>query len=151
MPRQRSAAIVDPVMVGRARDLLERAHVLVDNADGVDDDAERFRHYYLAALRAAGAALAVHEPVRAVRRGTPNAWTRIGVVAPELAPIAARFAALSPVRMKIESGIIRTIDPDSVTGMRMLVLDFLRRVETAIIAYEQGHGTSTAPDIGRIA
>ena len=66
MARHRSAtalthaAPVDPVMVGRARDLLERAHVLFDNADGVDDDVERFRQLYLVALRASGAALAVH-------------------------------------------------------------------------------------------
>ncbi|MDF6101863.1 SAV_6107 family HEPN domain-containing protein [Gordonia hongkongensis] len=157
MARHRSAtalthaAPVDPVMVGRARDLLERAHVLFDNADGVDDDVERFRQLYLVALRASGAALAVHEPVGTVRRRTSNAWTRIGVVAPELAPIAARFAGLSPVRMKIESGIIRTIDPDSVAGMRLLVLDFLRRVETMVIAYEQGKLGAEAPQIGATA
>ncbi|WP_238423431.1 SAV_6107 family HEPN domain-containing protein [Gordonia sp. 'Campus'] len=157
MARHRSATAsvpstrVDPMMVGRARDLLERAHLLFDNADGVTDDAERFRQLYLVALRASGAALAVHEPVGTVRRKTSNAWTRIGVVAPELAPIAARFAALSPVRMKIESGIIRTLDPDSVAGMRMLVLDFLRRVETMIIAYEQGKSGSELPQIGATA
>ena len=56
MARHRSAtalthaAPVDPVMVGRARDLLERAHVLFDNADGVDDDVERFRQLYLCLL-----------------------------------------------------------------------------------------------------
>ena len=67
------------------------------------------------------------------------------------ASIAARFAALSPVRMKIESGIIRTIDPDSVAGMRLLVLDFLRRVETMVIAYEQGKLGAEAPQIGATA
>lgn len=159
MARSRSAtalthgAPVDPVMVGRARDLLERAHLLLDNADGVDDGAERFRQLYLVALRASGAALAVHEPIGTVRRrtSTSNAWTRIGMVAPELAPIAARFAALSPVRMKIESGIIRAVDPDSVAGMRLLVLDFLRQVETMVIAYEQGKLGFEAPQIGATA
>ncbi len=152
-PTSRRSAPVDPVMVGRARDLLARAHLLLDNADGgVSDDAERFRQFYLVALRAAGAALAIGEPVGPSRRKTSNAWTRIGVVAPELAPLAARFASLSSVRMKIESGgIIRTLDPDSVAGMRLLVLDFLRQVETLVIAYEQGKFGTEEPQIGRTA
>ncbi|AZZ81777.1 MULTISPECIES: SAV_6107 family HEPN domain-containing protein [Gordonia] len=150
-PTSRRSAPVDPVMVGRARDLLQRAHLLLDNADGVSDDAERFRQFYLVALRAAGAALAIGEPAGPARRKTSNAWTRIGVVAPDLAPLAARFATLSPVRMKIESGIIRTLDPDSVAGMRLLVLDFLRRVETLVIAYEQGKFGTEEPQIGRTA
>lgn len=150
-PTSRRSAPVDPVMVGRARDLLARAHLLLDNADGVSDDAERFRQFYLVALRAAGAALAIGEPVGPARRKTSNAWTRIGVVAPELAPLAARFASLSSVRMKIESGIIRTLDPDSVAGMRLLVLDFLRQVETLVIAYEQGKFGTEEPQIGRTA
>ena len=37
------ADAVDPVLVGRARDLLDRAEILIDNADGVPDTAERFR------------------------------------------------------------------------------------------------------------
>ena len=37
--------VVDPIMVSRSRDLLERAYVLLDNADGVADGAERFRQY----------------------------------------------------------------------------------------------------------
>ncbi|MBD0860079.1 hypothetical protein IA539_02480 [Gordonia sp. zg691] len=157
MPSHRAAngptgpASADPAMVGRARDLLARAHLLLDNADGVEDDAERFRQLYLVALRASGAALAVHEPIGTTRRKTSNAWTRIGMVAPELAQPAARFAALSPVRMKIESGIIRTLDPDSVAGMRLLVLEFLRRVETMVIAYEQGKLGGQVPQIGRTA
>ncbi|MBM7278178.1 hypothetical protein JTZ10_10430 [Gordonia rubripertincta] len=150
-PTSRRSAPVDPVMVGRARDLLQRAHLLLDNADGVSDDAERFRQFYLVALRAAGAAIAISEPVGPARRKTSNAWTRIGVVAPDLAPLAARFATLSPIRMKIESGIIRTLDPDSVAGMRLLVLDFLRKVETLVIAHEQGKFGTGDLQIGRTA
>ncbi|GAC84395.1 SAV_6107 family HEPN domain-containing protein [Gordonia paraffinivorans] len=142
---------VDPVMVGRARDLLQRAHLLLDNADGVTDDAERFRQLYLVALRAAGAALAIGEPPTTTRRRTSNAWTRIGVVVPELAGPAARFASLSSVRMKIESGIIRTLDPESVAGMRLLVVDFLRKVETLVIAYEQGKFGTDEVHIGQTA
>ncbi|MEO9327588.1 SAV_6107 family HEPN domain-containing protein [Gordonia aurantiaca] len=147
----RRGAPVDPVMVSRARDLLQRAHLLLDNADGVEDTAERFRQLYLVALRAAGAAIAIGEPPTATRRKTSNAWTRIGVVVPELAAPAARFASLSSVRMKIESGLIRTLDPDSVAGMRRLVVDFLRHVETMVIAYEQGKFGTEEVQIGQTA
>ncbi|MFT4043829.1 MAG: SAV_6107 family HEPN domain-containing protein [Gordonia sp. (in: high G+C Gram-positive bacteria)] len=131
---------VDPVVVTRSRDLFERAEVVFANADGVTDDPERFRQYYLAALRAAGAALAVHEPpVRGgARRVSANAWARISSTVPELTHFAQRFSDLSRTRMEIESGISRTIDPATVDGLRADVDTFLDAVERLLIAYEQG-------------
>ncbi|GAC49686.1 hypothetical protein GOACH_16_00680 [Gordonia aichiensis NBRC 108223] len=131
---------IDPVVVVRARDLLERAEILVENADGVPDDAERFRQYYLAALRAAGAALAVYEPPtrRASRRVSPNAWSRISSAVPELADFAGAFARLSTVRMDIESGLRRSVEGSAVTGLRARVLSFLDAVEGIVVSYEQG-------------
>ena len=144
--------VVDPIMVSRSRDLLERAYVLLDNADGVADGAERFRQYYLAALRGAGAELAVYEPPgRPRRRGSANAWSRIAVVAPALAGEADVFASLSPTRMRIESGIVRTIDTKYVTAMRAAVTGFLRRVEDLIIAYEQGRLEQQTDAMGHTA
>ena len=65
----RSASDIDPIVVRRSRDLLDRAEILFENADGVEDGTERFRQYYLTALRAAGAAIEIHEPsIRPVRR-----------------------------------------------------------------------------------
>lgn len=138
---------IDPVVVVRARDLLERAEILTENADGVPDDAERFRQYYLAALRAAGAALAVYEPPvrRASRRVSPNAWSRISSAVPELAEFASAFAGMSTVRMEIESGLRRRVDASVVTGLRSRLLVFLDAVEDIVVAYEQGKLAHQAP------
>ena len=134
------ADAVDPVLVGRARDLLDRAEILIDNADGVPDTAERFRQYYLAALRAAGAALAIHEPVTrtVARRGSPNAWTRIALRVPELGAYADEFAGLSGLRMDIEMGLTREVAPDRLNRLRVRVFAFLDDVEALVTAYEQG-------------
>ncbi|GAA1482884.1 hypothetical protein GCM10009624_33240 [Gordonia sinesedis] len=146
---------VDPVLVGRARDLLDRAEILMDNADGVPDAAERFRQYYLAALRAAGAALAVHEPPgrTAARRGSPNAWSRIALRVPELADYADEFARLSGVRMNIETGLTRDhdIEVHEVTRLRTRVFAFLDDVEAAVTAYEQGKHATRGTGIGHTA
>ncbi|MCH5644529.1 MULTISPECIES: SAV_6107 family HEPN domain-containing protein [unclassified Gordonia (in: high G+C Gram-positive bacteria)] len=141
----------DPIVVGRARDLLDRAHILFDNADGVPDDPERFRQYYLAALRAAGAALAVHELPGRPRRGATDAWSRTVVVVPELAREVQVFASLSATRMRIESGIVRTIDPRYVAAMRVAVTGFLQHVEAHVIAYEQGRVSQGNDSMGRTA
>ncbi|MFW0787076.1 SAV_6107 family HEPN domain-containing protein [Gordonia sp. CPCC 206044] len=136
----RTAPEVDPVVVRRSRDLLDRAHILFDNADGVDDPAERFRQYYLTALRGAGAALEIHEPSnRPVRRRhSRSAWNRLPVVVPELAPHAEYFAARSRIRLDIESGLVRTMDGRTVAQMRRRVIELLDAVEDVLIAYEQG-------------
>lgn len=135
-----ASIIIDPRVVGRGRDLLERAQLLFENADGVTDDAERFRQYYLTALRAAGAALAVYEstarPTR--RRSSRSAWARMAAIVPELRYRADEFAGLSDVRMDIEAGIRRAIAPERVDVMRHSVVGFLDEVERIVIAYEQG-------------
>ncbi|GAC69544.1 SAV_6107 family HEPN domain-containing protein [Gordonia soli] len=131
---------IDPVVVQRGRDLLERADILFENADGVPDSAERFRQYYLAALRGAGAALALHEPrTRPARRvGSRDAWSRIATTVPALGDRAGRFASLSRTRMDIESGLVRSVDEQTVVGLRRQVAEFLDLVERLVIAYEQG-------------
>lgn len=137
---------VDPIVVGRARDLLERADLLLENADGITDDAERFRQLYLTALRAAGAALAIGEPTsgRSTRGLSSNAWNRLAVIMPDLAEQAERFAAWSVLRMNIEAGLERDVDPVVVAELHRLVLTFLDTVEGVVIAYEQGgHGAQS--------
>lgn len=144
------SAVIDPVVIGRSRDLLDRAYLLFDNADAIEfdaldaglavDEAERFRQYYLSALRAAGAAIALHEPrLRPVRvRGSRSAWSRLRSLIPSLSPFAESFAARSRTRMNIESGIDRTVDPEVVGALRADAVRFLGEVEGLIIAYEQG-------------
>jgi hypothetical protein len=136
----RSASDIDPIVVRRSRDLLDRAEILFENADGVEDGTERFRQYYLTALRAAGAAIEIHEPsIRPVRRRhSRNAWNRLPVVVPELAEHADFFAARSQTRLDIESGLVRTLDDRSIGAMRRQVIALLDDVETLLIAYEQG-------------
>ncbi|MGV9710207.1 SAV_6107 family HEPN domain-containing protein [Gordonia sp. NPDC003424] len=135
-----TADIVDPVVVRRSRDLLERAELLFDNADGIEDSAERFRQYYLTALRAAGAAIEVYEPSNrpARRRGSRNAWNRLTAVAPELADAVGFFAAHSSTRSDIESGLRRSVGADIGITMRRHVIELLDAVEELLIAYEQG-------------
>lgn len=141
-------AVVDPVIVNRARDMLERAHVLFGNADEVPDGAERFRQYYLAALHAAGAALVVHEP-RVVparsRRGSRSAWERVVVLIPELAGAARRMAGRSSMRMNIEAGLIRTVEPAELRSLRCEVLTLLDQAEGHVVAYEQGKSAHQRP------
>lgn len=131
---------VDPVVVRRSRDLLERAEVLFDNADGVTDPAERFRQYYLSALRAAGAAIEIHEPSNrpARRRHSRSAWNRLPGVVPALTGHADYFAARSALRLDIESGLVRTVDGPTVDAMRRRVIELLDATEMLLIAYEQG-------------
>ncbi|MEE4023185.1 SAV_6107 family HEPN domain-containing protein [Gordonia sp. PKS22-38] len=143
----RSTADVDPIVVRRSRDLLDRAHVLFDNADGVTDSAERFRQFYLTALRAAGAVLEIHEPSTrpARRRHSRSAWNRLPVVIPALAEHADFFAARSHLRLDIESGLVRAVDDRVVAQTRSRVIGLLDDVEELLIAYEQGK--SVDPDI----
>lgn len=139
-----ATAVVDPIVVGRARDLLERADNLLANADGVADSAERFRQYYLAALRAAGSMLAVLEPASptARRRGSRSAWVRLTVQVPEWAPAADYLASVSDVRMKIESGQVRALDAALPATLRRYVVALLDDAEALITAYEQGKLTN---------
>lgn len=142
MSRQRRtvADAVDPIVIGRAREMLSRADLLLDNALGLDDDAERFRQLYLAALRAAGSALAIgeHAHRRSTRGLSSNAWRRLAVIVPELGEYADFFAARSSVRMEIEAGIARTVAPSFVAETHRRVLTFLDAVESMIIDCEHG-------------
>ncbi len=144
------SAPVDPIVVRRARDLLERADLLLDNADGVPDLPERFRQYYLAALRGAGSILAVFEPTppTARRRGSRSAWSRLSRVLPGWAPVAERLASLSDVRLNIESGHTRTVDPAMVARLRRDAVALLDEADATITAYEQGKSTNSGrPEI----
>lgn len=139
-PMTHIGVAVDPVVVRRSRDLFDRAEILFDNADGIEDSAERFRQYYLAALRAAGAAIEIYEPSnRPVRRRTSrNAWRRLSAVIPGLAEAADHFAARSTIRSDIETGLRRTVDLALVVAMRGRVIELLDEVDALLIAYEQG-------------
>ncbi|MCF8605021.1 hypothetical protein L5I01_16825 [Gordonia sp. HY442] len=139
--RSQSKQIVDERVVIRSRELLERAEALFDDASAVDDDgAERFRLFYLAAIRAAGAVLVVHEPVGPVRRrrDARDAWSRIRAVAPEAHDLAEYFGGLSAMRAKVEAGLVRTVDSTLCDRVERRAMEFLDVADATLLAYEQG-------------
>ncbi|WOC13735.1 SAV_6107 family HEPN domain-containing protein [Gordonia sp. MP11Mi] len=139
--RSQSKQIVDERVVMRSRELLERAEALFDDASAIaDDGAERFRVFYLAAIRAAGAVLAVHEPPGPVRRrrDARDAWSRIHAVAPEAHDLAEYFGGLSGMRAKVEAGLIRTVDSTLCARVERRAMEFLDVADATLLAYEQG-------------
>lgn len=132
---------VDPHLVHRSRDLLDRAEVLFDDAAGIaDDGAERFRQFYLAAIRAAGAILAVYEPPGPVRRrrNARDAWSRIKAVAPQYAELAEYFGGLSVMRSRVEAGLVRQVDDTLCARVERRAAEFLDAADASLLAYEQG-------------
>lgn len=139
---------VDPSLVHRSRDLLDRAEVLFDAAAGVTDDgAERFRQFYLAAIRAAGAILAVCEPPGPVRRrrDARDAWSRIKAVAPQYADLAEYFGGLSVMRSRVEAGLVRQVDDTLCARVERRAAEFLDAADASLLAYEQGRIPGLAP------
>lgn len=136
-----AGSAVDPVVVHRSRDLLERAEVLFDQAASVEDDgAERFRLFYLAAIRASGAVLEVYEPSGKVRRrrGASDAWSRIKARAPECAELADYFGGLSTMRANVEAGLVRAVDSTFCARVERRAMEFLDVADSTLLAYEQG-------------
>lgn len=80
---------------GRAGDLLRKADGLLLEAQGERDPAERFRIAYLAALRGAGAVLALTGADRAPRARSRNAWVLMQRAAPEFVMWADYFTGQS--------------------------------------------------------
>src|SRR6266702_559808 len=75
--------IEHPGRSGRAGGLLDRADGLLLQAAAEPDPRERFRTAYLAALRGAGAVLALTGADRAPRARSRNAWVLMQQAAPE--------------------------------------------------------------------
>jgi len=147
MARAASTA-VDPTVVHRSRDLLDRAEALFDGAAGVEDDgAERFRQFYLAAIRAAGAVLAVYEPPGPVRRrrDARDAWSRIRAVAPQYGELAEYFGGLSQMRSNVEAGLVRHVDPTLCGRVERRAAEFLDAADATLLAYEQGRIGGSVP------
>lgn len=127
----------DPRAILRARDLLSRADTMAVHAGDVDDAAEQVRGLYLAALRAAGAALAVGETTTR-RRGPASAWARLPRSVPAFTRWAAHFAGLSRLRADIELGVVHDVTPETVSRARAAVVDFLADVEALVDACARG-------------
>lgn len=129
-----------PAQIISARELLERAEVRLRDSDVVTDPTEEFSALYQAALRGAGAVLAVTErPTR--RRGSRSAWARLPLALPELAEWASYFGGLSRLRADAEAGI-SSVSEEQIAALRPRVDEFLHVVEMEIDRRERGKSSN---------
>ncbi|AYF75587.1 hypothetical protein D7D52_18955 [Nocardia yunnanensis] len=123
-----------PGQPGRAGDLLRKADGLLMQARGETDPAERFRTAYLAALRAAGAVLALTGADRAPRARSRNAWVLMQRAAPEFVMWADYFTGQSETRAALEAGLPRPVDDRRADEFASRVGAFLHDVEDLLAA-----------------
>ncbi|MEU0541515.1 SAV_6107 family HEPN domain-containing protein [Nocardia sp. NPDC005978] len=114
---------------GRAGELLRRADGLLMEAAGEHDPTERFRTAYLAALRGAGAVLALTGADRAPRARSRNAWVLMQKAAPEFVMWADYFTGQSETRAALEAGLPREVDDSRADEFASRVGAFLHDVE----------------------
>lgn len=123
---------VHPGRSGRAGMLLQRADGLLMEAAGEHDPAERFRVAYLAALRGAGAVLALTGADTAPRARSRNAWVMLQRAAPEFVMWADYFSGHSATRAALEAGLPREIGETRADEFYVRVGAFLHDVEDLI-------------------
>lgn len=123
---------VHPGQPGRAGILLQRADGLLMEAAGESDPSERFRVAYLAALRGAGAVLALTGADTAPRARSRNAWVMLQRAAPEFVMWADYFSGHSATRAALEAGLPREIDEARADEFYARVGAFLHDVEDLI-------------------
>lgn len=123
-----------PGRSGRAGGLLDRADGLLLQAAAESDPRERFRTAYLAALRGAGAVLALTGADRAPRARSRNAWVLMQQAAPEFVMWSDYFSSHSETRAAIEAGLDRPIDARQADEFASRVGAFLHDVEDSISA-----------------
>ncbi|MFI9505572.1 SAV_6107 family HEPN domain-containing protein [Nocardia sp. NPDC052566] len=118
-----------PGQPGRAGTLLKRADGLLMQAAGEPDPRERFRTAYLAALRGAGAVLALTGADTGPRARSRNAWVLMQRAAPEFVMWADYFSARSELRAALEAGLDRHVDDHTADEFSSRVGAFLHDVE----------------------
>ncbi|MCX4095247.1 SAV_6107 family HEPN domain-containing protein [Nocardia sp. alder85J] len=123
-----------PAYSGRAGGLLDRADGLLLQAGAEPDPQERFRTAYLAALRGAGAVLALTNADRAPRARSRNAWVLMQQAAPEFVMWADYFSSHSETRAALEAGLDRPVDAARADEFASRVGAFLRDVADLINA-----------------
>ena len=102
-------------------------------ADGSRDPLERYASAHLAALRAAAAVLADRaQPGGTKPRRPTSAWSLLVVVAPELEPWAAFFAAGASTRAAAEAGLRGSVTTRQADDLVRDVGSFIGLVETML-------------------
>ncbi len=103
-------------------------------AAGERDPRERFRTAYLAALRGAGAVIALTGADNAPRARSRNAWVLMQGAAPEFTMWADYFSSRSELRVALEAGLDRDVDNDEADEFSSRVGAFLHDVEDLLSA-----------------
>jgi hypothetical protein len=116
----------------RKHALLDRADRLLIEAMGEPDPRERFRAGYLAALRGAGAVLALTSASAPTRAKSRSAWVLMARAAPEFVMWSDYFAGFSTTRAALEAGIHREVAPAEADEFCARVAAFLHDVEDLI-------------------
>jgi len=107
--RGRGAEVLHALEAVVGSDLMRRSDAEILAAQLSQDPADRFLHAHFAALRAAGAVLAVVVPPRGRGRDR-SAWEQLADRVPELAGWAAVFADAARVRAAVEGGRVDLAD-----------------------------------------
>ncbi|WP_237439536.1 SAV_6107 family HEPN domain-containing protein, partial [Amycolatopsis rubida] len=112
--------------------LLAQANRGLDHAENERDPAERFIGAYLAALRGAGAVLAVRGRPRRGRGRPASGWVLLDAVAPELREWSAFFADHSETRAAAEAGISGRVTAELAAGLLQATAQFLELVRRVV-------------------
>ena len=134
------ASAVSPV----AQQLLRRAHLELDSADGVTDPAMRFLHAHMAAIRGASAVLALGAVVPRRRGRLRSVWEQLADAGPEWEAWAARFEAGARVRAAIEAGRITDLAPELADQSVAFADQFVSQVAEAVRAQSSSVMTTIA-------
>ncbi|WP_370939121.1 SAV_6107 family HEPN domain-containing protein [Amycolatopsis sp. cg13] len=121
-----------PPVAPEAVTLLAQANRGLDNAENEHDPAERFIGAYLAALRGAGAVLAVRGRPRRGRGRPASGWVLLDAVAPELREWSAFFADHSETRAAAEAGITGRVTAELAAGLLQATAQFLELVRRVV-------------------
>lgn len=118
---------------GLAWSLVGKADALLAESAGAGDAADRFRCGYLAALRGAGAVLAVGVVGAGSRRKrSGNAWALLDSAAPTFGAWSRYFAGWSDTRAAVETGLRVEISDADADAFVVEVGRFLTAVEEYI-------------------
>ncbi|WP_116199027.1 SAV_6107 family HEPN domain-containing protein [Amycolatopsis circi] len=121
-----------PPAAPEAVTLLAQANRGLDHAENERDPAERFIGAYLAALRGAGAVLAVRGRPRRGRGRPASGWVLLDAVAPELREWSAFFADHSETRAAAEAGITGRVTAELAEGLLQATAQFLELVRRVV-------------------
>lgn len=123
--------MVQAPLPGAALDLLARSEAELTASAVAQDPGEALVHAHLAALRA-GAALVQVRGRPGPRSGARTVWDMVTRVAPELADLAAYFAANAATRSAVEARRA-TVEPEKAEQTAAVAEQFLVAVRGVLV------------------